>query len=132
MMSKILDLIFGCVYICLPFLDLTFGAPADFMAFSPLFKKFRSLILKTLHKSTGNFGCENATEQSIFKMADLSRKDEMLQRARNLAPEQRLPFNEIIGYAKELRKYINGGGQKPKAPLIIVHGGAGSGRTIVG
>merc|ERR1711994_812017 len=77
----------------------------------------------------GNFGCENASEQSIFKMADLNRKEEMLQRAQNLAPEQRLPFNEVIGYAKELRKYINGGGQKPKAPLLIVHGGAGSGKS---
>ena len=77
----------------------------------------------------GNLGCENASEQSIFKIADLNRKEEMLQRAQNLAPEQRLPFDKIIGYAKELRKYINGGGPKPKAPLIIVHGGAGSGKS---
>ena len=53
----------------------------------------------------------------------------MLQRVRQLAPEQRHSFNEIIGYAKELRKYTNAGGPKPKAPLIIVHGGAGSGKS---
>ena len=52
----------------------------------------------------GNIGSDNPSEQSIFKVADLRRKDEMLQRARNLAPEQRLAFDKIIGYAKELRK----------------------------
>ena len=28
-----------------------------------------------------------------------------------------------------MRKFINGGQTKPKAPLIIVHGGAGSGKS---
>ena len=77
----------------------------------------------------GNIGSDQPSEQSIFKVADLRRKDEMLQRARNLAPEQRLAFDKIIGYAKELRKYANGGGPKPEAPLLIVHGGAGSGKS---
>ena len=32
----------------------------------------------------GNLGCENASEQSIFKMADLSRREEPIQKNANL------------------------------------------------
>ena len=44
----------------------------------------------------GNFGVNNGEEASVFKMADFTRKEEMLMRARNLAPEQRLPFDQVM------------------------------------
>ena len=72
-------------------------------------------------------------QPSMFKKADLSDFEGMLNDARKLAPEQRLVFDKIIGYAKELRKHkassLRVSRPPPKAPLLIVQGGAGSGKS---
>ena len=79
----------------------------------------------------GNFGGNDSEEPSMFKRSDFSNLETMLELAKNLAPEQQLVFNLFIGYAKELRKYIEGSTLKPKPPLAIVHGGAGSGKSTL-
>ena len=53
----------------------------------------------------------------------------MKEAVRRLVPEQRRPFDRMIAYAKELRKFMEAGGEKPEAPRLIVHGGAGSGKS---
>ena len=79
----------------------------------------------------GDFGGQTLEEASIFRTADLSQRDEMNDLVQKLVPEQRRVFDEFIGYAKELRKVKGTGGSKPKAPLSIVHGGAGSGKSTL-
>lgn len=79
----------------------------------------------------GGFDGENIEEASIFKRADFSQYDEMLDLVRQLVPEQRRVFDTFMGYAKELRKARASGGPKPKAPKCVVHGGAGSGKSTL-
>ena len=79
----------------------------------------------------GDFVNDGPLQGNIFKTADFSKTNEMRALLRKLAPEQRLVFDKIIGYAKELRKFKAGGGEKPEAPLIVVHGGAGSGKSTL-
>ena len=72
---------------------------------------------------------DGSDKPSMFKRADLSDFDSMIHDARNLAQEQRLIFDKVIGYAKELRKCKASGCRPPKPPLIFVQGGAGSGKS---
>ena len=67
----------------------------------------------------------------MFKRTDFSDTNEMLTCARQLVAEQRLIFDKIIGFAKELRKYMEGAAEKPEAPLLVIHGGAGSGKSTL-
>ena len=53
----------------------------------------------------------------------------MYESARQLVPEQRFAFDIIIAYCKDLRKSLYSNSQKPKPPLLKVHGGAGSGKS---
>ena len=79
----------------------------------------------------GDFGGPNLEEATIFKTADFSQFDEMRDLVKKLVPEQRRVFDTIIGYAKELRKAKGSGASKPEAPLCVVHGGAGSGKSTL-
>ena len=79
----------------------------------------------------GDFVGENLEEATIFKRADFSQYEEMRELVKKLVPEQRRVFDKMIGYAKELRKFKAAGGTKPKAPLSVVHGGAGSGKSTL-
>ena len=76
----------------------------------------------------GGSGIEMAAK---FKRSDISDIDEMLNCARQLVPEQRLVFDQIIGFVKELRKYMEGAAEKPSPPLFVIHGGAGSGKSTL-
>ena len=68
-------------------------------------------------------------EPCIYKKADFGNMDEMYHSARRLVPEQRLVFDRLIGYAKEMRKSLANGGKMPEPPLMTVLGGAGSGKS---
>ena len=79
----------------------------------------------------GDFGGKNLEEASIFRTTDFSQIPEMNDLVKKLVPEQRRVFDSFIGYAKELRKTKASGSKKPKAPLGVVHGGAGSGKSTL-
>ena len=72
---------------------------------------------------------EVSEKPSIFKRADLSDYESMVEDARKLVDEQRIIFDKIIGYAKELRKSKASGRCTVTPPLIFVQGGAGSGKS---
>ncbi len=65
-----------------------------------------------------------------FRRIDISNKSNMLKSARSLDKEQRLAFDCIIKYAKQLRASMsNPSIRRPAPPLIKVHGGAGCGKS---
>lgn len=72
---------------------------------------------------------EASEKPSIFKRADLTDYESMIEDARKLVDEQRLIFDKVIGYAKELRKSMASGCPTPTPPLIFVQGGAGTGKS---
>ena len=76
---------------------------------------------------------DGSEQKSMFKTADLSDYNQMLEDVRKLVPEQRQIFDKLIGYAKELRKHkassLKVNNPPPKAPLLVVQGGAGSGKS---
>ncbi len=54
----------------------------------------------------------------------------MYTSVQKLVPEQRLVFDQVIGFCKNLRKAtFSKRWQKPKPPLLKVHGGAGAGKS---
>ena len=71
----------------------------------------------------------NNTSDSKYKRLDISNIDFMLTSARKLAPEQRCAFDIMIRYCKDLRKSMQSNCPRPKPPLFLVHGGAGSGKS---
>lgn len=74
-------------------------------------------------------GSESLPEKVMYKPIDISNTTEMLQSVRRLAPEQRKVFDIVMSYCKGLRKAISGSCPMPKAPLLKIHGGAGSGKS---
>ena len=60
---------------------------------------------------------EGSSGSSIFKTGDLSNIDRDLASTQQLAGEQQIVLNRVIGYCKELRKAKENGSRKPKAPL---------------
>jgi hypothetical protein len=66
----------------------------------------------------------------IFKVPDLAKNEDMfLDSARHLDTDQRAAFNKVIGYCKQLRKASAANMAKPKPPLLVIHGGAGTGKS---
>ena len=70
---------------------------------------------------------EFSSDNAIYQKINTSQ--ERLLMARQLVPEQRYVFDHIIGYCKEVRKSQSNGTAKPKAPLMVIQGGAGSGKS---
>ena len=61
------------------------------------------------------------------------KKEEMLTKVRQLVPEQKIPFNILIKYAKDIRMILDHKREDtfPSPPLLVVHGGAGAGKSTV-
>ena len=72
---------------------------------------------------------EHHAEKSIYKRIDISNLDSLYKSARQLVPEQRYAFDTVIKYVKNLRKASSVNSKRPKPPLLIIHGGAGSGKS---
>ena len=67
-----------------------------------------------------------------FQVPDAIDIEKLLISTRQLVDEQKVALNIIIGYCKDLRK---SSAQKsirsPKPPLLVVHGGAGTGKSTL-
>ena len=67
-----------------------------------------------------------------FQVPDIIEMDELLKSTRLLVNEQKIAMNIIVGYCKELRKSIaQKAARCPKPPLLVVHGGAGTGKSTL-
>ena len=78
---------------------------------------------------TAKEGSESVPDKVLYKPIDISNMDEMLLSVRKLVPEQRKAFDLVIQYCKNTRKASTGWWPMPKAPLLKIHGGAGSGKS---
>ena len=58
--------------------------------------------------------------------------DTLLEETRHLCSEQRVVLNIIISYCKDLKRSSSSPSVScPKAPLLVVHGGAGTGKSTL-
>ena len=71
----------------------------------------------------------DGVSSSKYKRVDLSNLDLMNKAAQKLVPEQRCAFDIIIEYCKRYQQAIRSNGPKPDQPLLLIHGGAGSGKS---
>ena len=68
--------------------------------------------------------------KEMYRRIDISNTIEMRRSARQLDEEQRQPFDEIMKFCKRTRQaWANPANPMPKAPLLKIHGGAGSGKS---
>ena len=70
-------------------------------------------------------------ETAIYQRIDISNMDKMLEAARELDKDQQQVFNTVINYSKGLRRSLANKTHAPAPPLLIVHGGAGSGKSTL-
>ena len=70
-------------------------------------------------------------EKVLFKRLDVSNHNEMLCSVRKLVPEQRIAFDKVIQFCKNLKKSLDGKNRAPIPPLLMIHGGAGSGKSTI-
>ena len=67
---------------------------------------------------------------SIFKKIDTSNVKEIYKSIRELVPEQKFAYNIIMQFCKDTVKFQNSKQLKSvKPPLLIIHGGAGTGKS---
>ncbi len=69
-------------------------------------------------------------EKTRYQRIDIGDIDSMSASVQTLIPEQRYVFDMMIAYCKEKRKsFSNSSLPKPKPPLLVIHGGAGAGKS---
>jgi hypothetical protein len=71
----------------------------------------------------------NLPEKSKYKRIDISNVEQMLTSARSLSFDQRLVFDRAIGFCKGLLKNRSNHNYVCEPQLLMVHGGAGSGKS---
>ena len=69
--------------------------------------------------------------KSIYRKVEIQSKDILNQKTRNLDEFQRHVVNIGIKFAKDVVKSRNGFQKPPESPLLMVHGGAGAGKSTV-
>ena len=74
---------------------------------------------------------ENAPETNIYRRIEIPNDDELKEKTRSLDKYQKEVINIGVKYAKGMVKARKEGNVPPKAPLLMVHGGAGSGKSTV-
>ena len=72
-------------------------------------------------------------DKSYFRPITLNPPEELFRDLRKLDNEQQLVVQEVLNYAKGIKKFMNGKGKSkfPKPPKLIVQGGAGAGKSTV-
>ena len=70
-------------------------------------------------------------QKTVYKRLDISDKESMASLTQQLDCDQRYVLNKVISYCKDLRKSLKHDNPSPKPPLLIVHGGAGSGKSML-
>ena len=68
-------------------------------------------------------------EKTKFKPVDISNIDEMLASVQKLSYGQRFAFNLVLNYCKSLVKYKKSPEHPIDPPLLMIHGGAGTGKS---
>ena len=66
-----------------------------------------------------------------FRKIELDNDDELHGKIRSLDPEQRAAFDLIAKYARDSVKANKGKNAFPTAPCLLVHGGAGTGKSHI-
>ena len=87
-----------------------------------------------VHLDTENIGEieENIKKvQNIYRTIDLPNISELKEKTRQLDPFQREVIDIMVKYAKDIIKSQREGNPVPDPPNLMVHGGAGSGKTFV-
>ena len=69
--------------------------------------------------------------KKTLKNIEVKSPDEILREARNLDRYQKMVLHIAIQFSQDLIIAKKGKGQLPRAPLLMVHGGAGSGKSTV-
>ena len=69
--------------------------------------------------------------QNIYRKIDMPDENELKENTALLDPFQRRVIDIGIQYAKDIKKAERDGNQYPDPPHLMVHGGAGSGKTFV-
>ena len=84
-----------------------------------------------LHIDPGQVVKEADMPASIYRRIELPSDDTMKENTRALDYHQRQAVNIAIKYAKDVVKGRKEGNASPTAPLLMVHGGAGAGKSTV-
>ena len=75
---------------------------------------------------------ETPFPEKVYHINTVMDMDTLLQETRQLCPEQRVVLNIIISFCKNLKKSNSSlSVSSPKAPLLVVHGGAGTGKSTL-
>ena len=74
---------------------------------------------------------DNKSKDSFFKKIELVSLDYLSSETRKLDQDQRRVVDIGISYAQNLRKSSLKESVQPKPPLVVVHGGAGCGKSFV-
>ena len=72
-----------------------------------------------------------SANRNIYRRIDISDKDSMAGMVQQLDCHQRRVFDTVIKYCKDLRKSVQSRANVPDPPLLLVHGGAGSGKSTL-
>ena len=72
-----------------------------------------------------------STSKDNYRKIELDLNDELHRKIRSLDPEQREAFDLIVKYARDSEKAKKGKNSYPTAPNLLVHGGAGTGKSHV-
>ena len=72
-----------------------------------------------------------SANRNIYRRIDISDKDSMAGMVQQLDCHQRHVFDTVIKYCKDLRKSVQSRANVPEPPLLLVHGGAGSGKSTL-
>ena len=70
-------------------------------------------------------------KDNVFRKIELDSNENILQKIRSLDPDQKLAVGICVNYAKNFVKATRRANPRPTAPLIIMHGGAGTGKSTV-
>ena len=73
----------------------------------------------------------NEGSTSIYKRIDISDAEAMAKDVQNLDSDQRKVFDIALEYARDVRKMTEDQMSRKKAPLLVVHGGGGTGKSTL-
>ena len=68
---------------------------------------------------------------AFFKKIELQNEDDLSSQMQKLDKDQRMVVDLGIDFAKNMKKSQTNSAGKPPSPLIVVHGGAGCGKSFV-
>ena len=74
---------------------------------------------------------EKENSSACYKKIEIPSNKKLIQSSRDLDPYQREVLNIVIKYSKDIVKARKPHNKPPVPPLIMVHGGAGSGKSTV-